>query len=261
MTPSPTLPQGGGRPLPAQGRGRLLAISGVTKRFGGFTALESVDLTVAPGERLGLIGPNGSGKSTLVNCIAGTLRHEAGTIAFKDRDIGRLPAFKRVHLGVARSFQIPRPFASMSVADNLRIPLLYGAGAPLTLNTQRATAEAMRILEQVGLAGKAHAMSGGLTQVDMRKLELARAIAAKPALLIADESMAGLSASEVDEILVLLLGMKEHGVAVIMIEHVMRAVMKFSERIAVLVAGRKIADGDPKAVVADRDVVKAYLGE
>jgi branched-chain amino acid transport system ATP-binding protein len=239
----------------------LLAVSGVTKRFGGFTALDGVDLAVAPGERLGLIGPNGSGKSTLVNCIAGTLRHDAGRIEFKGRDVGRYAAFKRVHLGVARSFQIPRPFASMSVVDNLRIPLLFGSGAPVTLDTQRATDEAMQILAQVGLSAKADEMSGGLTQVDMRKLELARAIAAKPALLIADESMAGLSASEVDDILALLLGMKERGVAVIMIEHVMRAVMKFSERIAVLVAGRKIADGDPKAVVADREVVKAYLGE
>jgi len=133
--------------------------------------------------------------------------------------------------------------------------------ADFKLDTQRATGEAMQILAQVGLSAKADEMSGGLTQVDMRKLELARAIAAKPALLIADESMAGLSASEVDDILALLLGMKERGVAVIMIEHVMRAVMKFSERIAVLVAGRKIADGDPKTVVADREVVKAYLGE
>ena len=239
----------------------LLQVTGLTKRFGGFTALDGVDLEVAPGERLGLIGPNGSGKSTLVNCIAGTLRHDAGRIEFKGRDVGRDAAFKRVHLGVARSFQIPRPFASMSVVDNLRIPLLFGSGAPVTLDTQRATAEAMQILAQVGLSAKADEMSGGLTQVDMRKLELARAIAAKPALLIADESMAGLSASEVDDILALLLGMKERGVAVIMIEHVMRAVMKFSERIAVLVAGRKIADGDPKTVVADREVVKAYLGE
>ena len=239
----------------------LLSISGLGKRFGGFTALDGVDLAVAPGERLGLIGPNGSGKSTLVNCIAGTLRNETGRIEFKGQDIGRKPAFKRVHLGIARSFQIPRPFASMSVIDNLRIPLLYGASAPVTLNAHRVTEEALRILGDVGLGAKAQAMSGGLTQVDMRKLELARAIAAKPALLIADEAMAGLSASEVDEILALLLGMKERGVAVIMIEHVMRAVMKFSERIAVLVAGKKIADGDPQAVVADRDVVKAYLGE
>ncbi len=239
----------------------LLRVVGVTKRFGGFTALEGVDLSVAPGERLGLIGPNGSGKSTLVNCIAGTLRHDAGRIEFKGHDLGRDPAFRRVHRGVARSFQIPRPFASMTVVDNLRIPLLYGAGAPVTLDAASATAEAMRILEQVGLAAKAGATSSGLTQVDMRKLELARAIAARPALLIADEAMAGLSASEVDDILALLLGMKERGVAVIMIEHVMRAVMKFSERIAVLVAGRKIADGDPASVVAQPEVVSAYLGQ
>jgi branched-chain amino acid transport system ATP-binding protein len=233
----------------------LLLVAGVTKRFGGFTALDQVDLAVAPGERLGLIGPNGSGKSTLVNCIAGTLRGDGGRIQFKGRDIAREPAFKRVHLGVARTFQIPRPFASMSVIDNLKIPLLYAAGR------RDASDEAMHILEQVGLGAKAGAMSGGLTQVDMRKLELARAIAAKPALLIADETMAGLSAAEVDDILALLLGMKERGVAVIMIEHVMRAVMKFSERIAVLVAGRKIADGDPQAIVANPDVVAAYLGQ
>jgi branched-chain amino acid transport system ATP-binding protein len=121
--------------------------------------------------------------------------------------------------------------------------------------------EAMRILEQVGLAGKSQAMSRGLTQVDMRKLELARAMAAKPKLLISDEAMAGLSASEVDDILVLLSGLKQQGVAVIMIEHVMRAVMKFSERVAVLVAGRKIADGEPQSVVSRDEVIKAYLGE
>jgi len=239
----------------------LLRVSSLTKRFGGFTALDQVDLVVAPGERLGLIGPNGSGKSTLVNCIAGTLRNDAGRIELNGRDIVRVAAFKRVHLGVARTFQIPRPFASMSVIDNLRIPLLYGARAPIKLDASGTTDEAMRILGELGLGAKAGAMSGGLTQVDMRKLELARAIAAKPALLIADEAMAGLSTSEVDEILALLLGMKERGVAVIMIEHVMRAVMKFSERIAVLVAGRKIADGDPRAVVANPEVVAAYLGE
>jgi branched-chain amino acid transport system ATP-binding protein len=239
----------------------LLRITAVTKRFGGFTALDQVDLVVAPGERVGLIGPNGSGKSTLVNCIAGTLRNDGGRIEFKGRDVARDPAFKRVHLGVARTFQIPRPFASMSVIDNLRIPLLYSKTAPITLNTESATDEAMRILEQVGLGAKADAMSGGLTQVDMRKLELARAIAAKPALLISDEAMAGLSASEVDEILALLFTMKERGVAVILIEHVMRAVMKFSERVAVLVAGRKIADADPQSIVGNPEVISAYLGQ
>ena len=239
----------------------LLEVRGVTKRFGGFTALEGVDLVVRPGERLGLIGPNGSGKSTLVNCICGALRNEEGVIRFEGRDIGAQPTHRRTRLGLARSFQIPKPFVSMSVLDNLRIPLLYAARQHEKLAVDRIADEALRILRQVGLADKAHARSGGLTQVDMRKLELARAMAAKPKLLISDEAMAGLSASEVDDILALLSQLKQQGVAVIMIEHVMRAVMKFSERVAVLVAGRKIADDDPQAIAANPDVVKAYLGE
>jgi len=239
----------------------LLKVSGVTKRFGGFTALDRVDLTIAQGERLGLIGPNGSGKSTLVNCISGTLRSEEGSIHFAGHDLGKEPPHNRVRLGLARSFQIPKPFTSMSVLDNLRIPLLYAARKHEKLATDRIADEAMNVLRQVGLDGKAHAMSGGLTQVDMRKLELARAVAAKPTLLISDEAMAGLSASEVDDMLALLFGLKERGVAVIMIEHVMRAVMKFSDRIAVLVAGRKIADGNPQEVVNNAEVITAYLGE
>lgn len=239
----------------------LLEVSAVTKRFGGFIALDGVDFAVRQGERVGLIGPNGSGKSTLVNCIAGTLRNESGSIRFEGRDICRYAAHKRIRLGLARSFQIPKPFTSMSVLDNLCVPLLYAARGHRKVVLGRIAEEARYILEQVGLGSKAGAMSGGLTQVDMRKLELARAIAAKPKLLISDEAMAGLSASEVDDILALLLGLKDQGVAVIMIEHVMRAVMKFSERIAVLVAGRKIADGGPQAVVGNAEVVKAYLGE
>ena len=239
----------------------LLEVSGVTKRFGGFTALERVDLVVRPGERVGLIGPNGSGKSTLVNCISGALRNEEGAIRFEGHEIGGQPAYRRTRLGLARSFQIPKPFFSMSVLDNLCIPLLYAARQHERIATHRVNEEAMRILGQVGLEAKAHTRSGGLTQVDMRKLELARAMAAKPKLLISDEAMAGLSASEVDDILALLSQFQQQGVAVIMIEHVMRAVMKFSERVAVLVAGRKIADAEPQAVVANADVIRAYLGE
>jgi len=239
----------------------LLEVRGVVKRFGGFTALDGVDFDVRPGERVGLIGPNGSGKSTLVNCITGTLRNEEGSIRFEGRDICGHAAHRRIRMGLARSFQIPKPFASMTVLDNLRVPLLFAARKHEKLASRQVVEEAGRILAQVGLEDKGRAMSGGLTQVDMRKLELARAMAAKPKLLISDEVMAGLSASEVDDILSLLFGLKEQGVAVIMIEHVMRAVMKFSERIAVLVAGRKIADGSPESVVGNAEVVKAYLGE
>ena len=237
--------------------GALLEVHGVTKRFGGFTALDRVDLVVAPGERLGLIGPNGS----LVNCLSGTLRNEEGSIHFGGRDIGNEPPHRRVRLGLARSFQIPKPFASMSVLDNLRIPLLFAARQHEKIAMEQVADEAMRVLRLVGLRDKAHATSGRLTQVDMRKLELARAIAAKPTLLISDEAMAGLSASEVDDILALLFGLKEQGVAVILIEHVMRAVMRFSDRIVVLVAGRKIADGIPQAIANNAEVVTAYLGE
>ena len=242
--------------------GPLLVAKGVTKRFGGFIALGGVDLSVGAGERVGLIGPNGSGKSTLVNCIAGTVRG-GGSIEFDGHDLAPLPPHRRIRLGIARSFQIPRPFASMTVLDNLRIPLLYAARAhPLLQRSHgRETEEALSILRQVGLEAKAGRLSRELTQVDMRKLELARAIASHPKLLVADEALAGLSASEVDEILTILLEMKGRGVAVILIEHMMRAVLRFSERIAVLVVGRKIADGPPETVLRDPAVERAYLGQ
>lgn len=243
--------------------GPVLEIENLTKRFGGFVALDGVDLAVFPGERLGLIGPNGSGKSTLVNCITGVLRHEHGSIRFDGRDLAGLQPHRRTRLGLARSFQIPKPFASMSVLDNLLVPLFYAAQAHdhKARHAGEAADEAREILRQIGLADKAEQPSASLTQAEMRKLELARAIAARPKLLIADEAMAGLSSTEVDEILAILLDMKARGIAVIMIEHIMRAMMRFSERVAVLVVGRKIADGDPEAVMRNPEVEKAYLGE
>ncbi|HEY6910731.1 MAG TPA: ABC transporter ATP-binding protein [Myxococcales bacterium] len=234
--------------------GPLLAADGVTKRFGGFVALDRVDLSISAGERLGLIGPNGSGKSTLVNCISGTMRNDAGSLRFAGHDLRPLAPHRRIRLGIARSFQIPRPFASMTVLDNVCVPLLYAA------RHHDVIAEARALLAQVGLLARADARSGELTQVDMRKLELARAIASRPALLIADEAMAGLSPAEVDEVLAILLAMKERGVAVMMIEHIMRAVMRFSERVVVLVAGRKVADGPPDGVLRNPEVERAYLG-
>jgi branched-chain amino acid transport system ATP-binding protein len=237
---------------------RLLEVTGLSKRFGGFTALDAVSLHLDAGERLGLIGPNGSGKTTLINCISGALTCDGGAVTFKGRDITRLPAWRRVRLGITRSFQIPRPFRSMSVLENLCVPLEY---ARERSHGGRVRDEAMAILELVGFQARADDSSASLTQVDLRKLELARALAAEPALLVADEAMAGLSSAEVDEILTILFKLNQQGVAVIMIEHIMRAVMRFSERIVVLDAGRKIAEGTPEQVIADPAVERAYLGE
>jgi branched-chain amino acid transport system ATP-binding protein len=239
--------------------GPVLTVSNLTKRFGGFIALQNVAVHLNAGERLGLIGPNGSGKTTLINCISGALLNDEGSIVFEGRDITRLPAHQRARLGVARSFQIPKPFRSMSVLENLRVPLEYAAWT--RAEHRRITDEAMDVLEQMGLRQRAHENSAGLTQVDMRKLELARALAAKPRLLVSDEAMAGLSSAEVDEILEILLALNRRGVAVIMIEHIMRAVMRFSERIVVLDAGQKIAEGTPAEIVRNPQVERAYLGE
>ena len=238
--------------------GALIAVEAVTRRFGGFTALDGVSLEVRPGERLGLIGPNGSGKTTLINCVAGALAPDSGRVLFDSRDVTRLPAHRRARLGIARSFQIPRPFASMSVLENLAIPLEYAAGLR---GRARIESEAGAVLGLVGLADRAGENAGALTQVDQRKLELARALAARPRALIADEAMAGLAHAEIDEILAILRRLNDEGIAVVMIEHIMRAVMSFSERVAVLDAGRLIADGAPEAVMRHPDVEKAYLGE
>ena len=241
----------------------LLDIRNLSKRFGGFVALDGIDLSVVAGERVGLIGPNGSGKSTLVNCICGTLANETGSVRFAGAAIDGLPAHERTRRGVARSFQLPRPFASLTVAENLRVPLLYTVNArPGThLAAAQLDARCADLLALVGLATKAAQYPRDLTQVEMRKLELARALAAEPKLLIADEAMAGLSNSEVADIVALLISLNERGITIILIEHIMRAVMSFSQRLVVLVSGRKIADGRPDEVIHDAEVEKAYLGQ
>ena len=247
----------------------LLQVKQLTKQFGGFTALSQVSIDVAPGERFGLIGPNGSGKTTLINCISGALRSDGGNIHFDGQDISTLPAYQRTRRGIARSFQIPKPFASMSVLENLIVPLEYVRSSRNGSKSSSSNSgggagsvqdRAMDILQQMGLADKARTQSNQLSQVELRKLELARAMAAKPRLLISDEAMAGLAGNEVDEVLEILFKLNETGITIIMIEHIMHAVMRFSQRLVCLDAGKIICEGDPKTIVANPDVQRAYLG-
>jgi branched-chain amino acid transport system ATP-binding protein len=237
----------------------ILEIQGVSKHFGGFTALSEVSLNIEKGERFGLIGPNGSGKTTLINCISGALDNDGGSIRFSGEDISRLPAYQRTRRGIARSFQIPRPFASMSVLENLVVPLEYVVHRG-SLHTADTRAEAMEILKGMGLADKADTPSKTLSQVELRKLELARAMAARPQLLISDEAMAGLSGNEITEVLEILFKLNASGITVIMIEHIMQAVMKFSQRVVCLDAGKIICEGTPASIVQNPDVQRAYLG-
>ena len=237
----------------------LLKVAGVSKHFGGFTALSDINVQVMAGERLGLIGPNGSGKTTLINCVSGALKNDAGVIVFKGENLNGLAPHQRTRRGIARSFQIPRPFHSMTPVENLAVPLEYVTHRGVARKADiRGEAEA--ILVDIGLGDKMHANCAGLSQVELRKLELARAMAARPALLISDEAMAGLSHGEVDEVLAILFKLSKAGITIIMIEHIMHAIMRFSERVICLDAGKLIAEGAPTEVVKNPDVQRAYLG-
>jgi branched-chain amino acid transport system ATP-binding protein len=237
----------------------LLQVKDVSKNFGGFTALDGVSVEIAQGERFGLIGPNGSGKTTLINCISGVLANDGGQIVFDGEEISRLPAYQRTRRGIARSFQIPRAFASMSVLENLVVPLEYVVHRR-SLHIADTEGEAMEILRGIGLAGKADTQANRLSQVELRKMELARAMAARPRLLISDEAMAGLSSNEISEVLEILFKLNAGGITIVMIEHIMQAVMKFSQRVICLDAGRIICEGAPQAIIANPEVQRAYLG-
>ena len=236
----------------------LLSVENLTIAFGGLVAVRDFSIAVAPGTIHALIGPNGAGKSTTFNCISRLYRPNAGRILFDGQDITRLPSSAMAGLGIARSFQIPRPFRSMTVLENLMVGLDFAAGKPASgLPEEEA---AMSILTRMGLAAKAGATTETLSQVELRKMELARAMAVRPKLLISDEAMAGLSSSEVDEVLDLLISLGDEDITIIMIEHIMQAVMRFSQRVMCLDAGRIIALGAPDEVMANKRVQEAYLG-
>jgi branched-chain amino acid transport system ATP-binding protein len=231
----------------------------VTKRFGGLAAVDALDFSVERGEILGLIGPNGAGKTTLVNLITGGLSLDAGEIFLGDHRIDGLPSHRRNRLGIARTFQIVRPFRGLTVRQNVLAGALFGrADGPRTMRLARERTE--EILAHIGLMPKADMPAERLTVPDKKRVELARALATSPDVLLLDEVMSGLTPTEVDVMMRLVQEINGRGVTIVLIEHVMRAVMGISRRILVLQNGHKLAEGEPTAVARDPAVIAAYLG-
>ena len=238
----------------------LLTVEGLCKRFGGFLAVNQVSFEVHAGEILGLIGPNGSGKSTTFNLIAGNLRPSSGSIRLDGKEIGGLPAHAICHLGVGRTFQIPRPFRKLSLIENVTLAAYYGeAGKISRAEAERRAGEA---LELVGLPFDPSADTDGLGAASLKKLELARALATKPRLLLADESLGGLDRAEMERAAVLLGEIRSRiGVTIVWVEHIMGVLMRVVDRVIVLDHGEKIFEGAPQAATRDARVVEVYLGK
>jgi branched-chain amino acid transport system ATP-binding protein len=237
----------------------LLNVEGISKHFGGLAAVSHVDLQVDDGEVVGLIGPNGAGKTTLFNLLSGALKPNAGTIRFRGQDITGLKPHQICRRGLARTFQSVKVFGSMPASHNVLAGALFGN--PGRTSTRLAADEAARLLEFVGLTAQADVPARDLTLANQKRLEVARALATKPALLLVDELMAGLNPTEVAQAMDLVADVRNRGTTVFIIEHVMKAIMSICDRIIVLHHGEKLAEGTPQEIANSRTVVEVYLGE
>ncbi len=234
----------------------LLELAAVSKRFGAVLVADQLGLDLEAGEALGVIGPNGAGKTSIFNIIAGELRADRGRVLFEGREITALPPFRRCQLGIARSYQIPHPFAGMTVFENLLVGATFGAGR----HARHIERRCIGILEQTGLLAKANRPAGSLTLLERKRLELARALATGPRLLLLDEIAGGLSEHECRQLIGTIQSVREGGVSIIWIEHIVHALLAVVDRLIVIHSGRKIADGEPKAVMQSQAVHEIYLG-
>ena len=234
----------------------LLALEQICKRFGAIVVAERLDLGLGEREALGIIGPNGAGKTTLFGMISGTIAPDSGRVVYAGRDITGLPPAQRCALGIGRSFQIPQPFSGLSVFENLVVAAAFGGGR----RERDAYESCMAILERCGLAGKANRPAGTLTLLDRKRLELARALASEPAVLLLDEVAGGLTEHECQALIALIGEIKQSGVSIVWIEHVVHALLASIDRLLVLHNGAFIADGDPQAVIRNPQVAEIYMG-